>query len=78
MAISSLSINVKMPSDEVAKLTAWFDTMPDHERHRFASEWAALEDAGAQIADVGFCYGVMHAWISHDFMTHAARFGFSG
>lgn len=77
MATNALSIKLQMPSQaEFERLGAWFDTLSQGQRAQFQREWNVLKSAGAEVADAGFTYGVMHCWISDDFRQHCRKFGF--
>ena len=71
------TISVKMPApSEFEALGRWFEALDEETQERFWRAWHDLEAAGAQQADVGFVYGVVHCWISDDFRQHCAGFGY--
>ena len=77
MAKVTCTIKMKMPDQsEFEALARWFDSLDEDTQERFWREWHDLEDVGAQKADVGFVYDIVHCWISHDFRHHCARFGY--
>lgn len=70
------TIKIKMPDrSEFERVGEWFHSLPDKKRDQFKKEWDALKEAGAEVADAGFAYGVVHCWISDDFRQHCRRFG---
>ena len=72
----ALTIRIKVdPDRQIEKFAKGFDRLSEADQDRFSKEWRALEVAGAQVADSGFCYGVVHAWLSNDMVQHAKRFG---
>lgn len=77
MAKLQTTITAKMPREaEFQRFAEWFEGLPEEEQERFQHEWSVLKEAGAELADVGFVYGVVHCWISHDLRQHCARFGY--
>lgn len=78
MANNALTVTVRTTGRaEFAALAGWLERQSEDLRNRFWDEWAVLHRAGAEIADSGFCYGIVFAWVSNDFRQHCARFGFS-
>lgn len=77
MAEFKLTLKVKMPDPtEFERLGRWFGTLSAQKKDQFQREWDALQNAGAEIADTGFSYGIVHCWISDDLRQHCRRFGF--
>ncbi|MGY9038418.1 MAG: hypothetical protein ACKVLA_11425 [Rhodobacterales bacterium] len=69
-----IQINVD-PKHQIEKLARGFERLTETEQVDFHKEWKTLENLGAQVADCGFCYGIVHAWLSYDMVRHATRFG---
>lgn len=76
MANNMTTLKIRMPDrSEFERVGAWFHSLPEEKRDQFQREWDALKDAGAEVADAGYAYGVVHCWISDDFQQHCRRFG---
>ncbi len=77
MATNMITVKLQIPRQaEYERLGAWFDTLSSQKQAQFQQEWHALKDAGAEVADAGYSYGVIHCWISDDFRQHCRKFGF--
>lgn len=76
MAKCAMTVRIEVdPNRQIEKLAKGFDLLTEADQDRFHKEWRTLEASGAQVADSGFCYGVVHAWLSDDMVQHAKRFG---
>ena len=49
--------------------------LSDEQKQRFACEWRALEDAGAEMIDCGYLGGRIVAHPSEDFTAFCAKWG---
>ena len=72
----ALTVRIEVdPDRQIEKLSKGLDGLGEADQDRFHKEWRTLEASGAQVADSGFCFGVVHAWWSDDVVQHAKRFG---
>jgi len=72
----ALTVRIEVdPDRQIEKLAQGFDRLSEADQDRFHRGWRTLEAAGAQVADSGFCFGVVHAWLSDDMVQHAKSFG---
>lgn len=72
----ALTIRIEVdPDRQIEKLAKGFDRLSEADRDRFHKEWRTLKAAGAQVVDSGFCFGIVHAWLSNDMVQHAKCLG---
>lgn len=77
MAKVTMEIKARVPSpSQYEAFGAWMGSVAPSTLDRFFDEWETLKQHGAEPVDVGFCYGIVHCWISDDFRQHCRKFGF--